>query len=109
MPTVNLLPGREKLLPPNGVYYSNVWFDGTCYPAISNVGYKPTVSDERTIGVETYLYDFTEEIYGSEIIVELLEHKRAEMKFDGVEALKAQMRKDIAEGAAYHGTGQLEK
>ena len=64
---------------------------------------KPTVSEERTIGVETYLYDFTEEIYGKEIVVELLEHKRDEMKFDGVEALKKQMRKDIAEGAVYHG------
>lgn len=106
MPTVNLLPGREKLLPPNGVYYSDVWFDGKCYPAISNVGYKPTVSDEKVIGVETYLYDFTEEIYGSGIIVELLEHKRAEMKFDGVAALKAQMQKDIAEGAVYHGIGK---
>lgn len=102
MPTVNLLPPREKLLPPNGVYYSHVWFRGVCYPAISNVGYKPTVSSERTIGVETYLYDFTEEIYGSEIIVELLEHKRAEMKFDGISALKEQMRKDIAEGAEFH-------
>lgn len=109
MPTVNLLPSREKLLPPNGVYYSNVWFAGTCYPAISNVGYKPTVSDEQIIGVETYLYDFTEEIYGSRITVELLEHKRDEMKFDGVESLKEQMRKDIAEGAAYHGAAFLEK
>lgn len=103
MPTVNLLPSREKLLPPNGVYYSRVWFRQRGYPAISNVGYKPTVSNARIIGVETYLYDFTEEIYGSEITVELLEHKRAEMKFDGVSSLKEQMQKDIAEGAAYHG------
>lgn len=103
MPTVNLLPSCEKLLPPNGVYYSDVWFRGVRYAAVTNIGYKPTVSEERTIGVETYLYDFTEEIYGREIVVELLEHKRDEMKFDGVEALKKQMRKDIAEGAVYHG------
>lgn len=106
MPTVNLLPPGEKLLPPNGVYYSAVQFGGVRYPAVSNIGYKPTVSDERVIGVETYLYDFTEEIYGSEITVELLEHKRAERKFDSVEALKEQMRRDIAEGAAYHGRCQ---
>lgn len=103
MPTVNLLPSREKLLPPNGVYYSYVWFRGVRYTAVSNIGYKPTVSDERTMGVETYLYDFTEEIYGKDVVVELLEHKRDEMKFSGVEALKGQMQKDISEGAAYHG------
>lgn len=103
MPTVNLLPPEEKLLPPNGVYYSYVWFQGRRYPAISNVGYKPTVSDEQVIGVESYLYDFTEELYGKEIIVELLDFKRAEMKFDGVEALKAQMGRDIAEGKTFHG------
>lgn len=103
MPTVNLLPPEEKLLPPNGVYFSYVWFQDRCYPAISNVGYKPTVSDEQVIGVETYLYDFTEDLYGKEITVELLDFKRAEMKFDGVEALKAQMGRDIAEGMAFHG------
>lgn len=103
MPTVNLLPPEEKLLPPNGVYYSYVWFQGRRYPAISNVGYKPTVSDEQVIGVESYLYDFTEELYGKEITVELLDFKRAEMKFDGVEALKAQMGRDIAEGKTFHG------
>lgn len=102
MPTVNLLPSEEKLLPPNGVYYSYVWFQGRRYPAISNVGYKPTVSDEQVLGVETYLYDFTEELYGKEITVELLDFKRAEMKFDGVEALKAQMGRDIAEGRTFH-------
>ncbi|MCM1175160.1 MAG: bifunctional riboflavin kinase/FAD synthetase [Blautia sp.] len=103
MPTVNLLPSGEKLLPPNGVYYSYVWFRGTRYPAISNVGYKPTVSDVQVIGVETYLYDFTEEIYGREIIVELLDFKRAEMKFDGVDALREQMSRDIADGRRFHG------
>ena len=42
MPTLNLLPAEEKLLPPNGVYYSRVLLAGKRYPGISNVGYKPT-------------------------------------------------------------------
>ena len=67
------------------------------------MGYKPTVSDEQVIGVETYLYDFTDDLYGKEITVELLDFKRAEMKFDGVEALKEQMHRDIAEGMVFHG------
>lgn len=102
MPTVNLQPANEKLLPPNGVYYSYAWIDGIRYPAISNVGYKPTVSDEPTVGVETYIYDFDKNVYGMEIAVELLRFKRAEMKFDSTEALKEQMRKDIDEGIIFH-------
>lgn len=102
MPTVNLRPANEKLLPPNGVYCSYAWVDGIRYPAISNVGYKPTVSDEPIVGVETYIYDFDKNVYGSEITVELLHFKRAEMKFDSVETLKEQMHKDIDEGIIFH-------
>lgn len=103
MPTVNILPQEEKLLPPNGVYYSNAWLEGKSYPAISNIGKKPTVSDESVTGVETYLYGFEGDAYGRQIDVELLGFKRAEMKFDSVESLKKQMRRDIEEGAAFHG------
>lgn len=102
MPTVNILPPEDKLLPPNGVYYSNVWMDGVRYPAISNVGCKPTVSSAQATGVETYLYDFEKDVYGKEIAVELLAFKRPEQKFDSVEALKEQMHRDIDEGSDYH-------
>lgn len=102
MPTVNLVPGKDKLLPPRGVYYSKVLYKGKKYDAISNIGYKPTVSQEKTLGVESYLYDFTEEIYGEEIEVSLLAFKRSEMCFEGIEALQEQMQKDIAEGKKYH-------
>lgn len=102
MPTVNLLPPEEKLLPPNGVYYSYVWLEGKRYPAISNIGCKPTVSNEKVMGVETYLYDFSEDVYGKEITVELLDFKRAEKKFDRIEELKEQVHRDIDEGAAFH-------
>ena len=60
------------------------------------------MSSEQVAGVETYLYDFTGEVYDKEIVVELLAFKRAEVKFDNIEALKSQMQKDIAEGAVYH-------
>lgn len=101
MPTVNLLPEKEKLLPPNGVYYSRVNFGGRLLYGITNIGCKPTVSRERVIGVETYLYDFREEIYGQEVEVSLLHYKRPEMRFDGVEALKTQMQQDIEEGRGF--------
>lgn len=102
MPTVNIVPSEEKLLPPTGVYYSYVWLEGVRYAAVSNIGCKPTVTDENVMGVETYLYDFDGDVYGKEIMIELLYYRRPEMKFSGVDALKAQMQEDIAAGLAFH-------
>lgn len=102
MPTVNLLPEKNKLLPPKGVYFSEVLYKGKKYAAISNVGCKPTVSQEEVLGVESYLYDFEEEIYGEDIEVGLLAFKRPEMRFEGVDALREQMQRDILEGKKYH-------
>lgn len=101
MPTINQIPEQQKLLPPNGVYYSRVRLGGKLLNGITNIGYKPTVSDERVLGAETYLYDFSQDIYGREAEVSLLHYKRPEMRFADVEQLKAQMQKDIAEGHRY--------
>lgn len=103
MPTANLIPAKDKLLPPNGVYYSEVVVDGMEYKGISNVGCKPTVSDSMLMGVETYLYDFSGDIYGREICVRFLAFRRPEMRFDSVESLKLQMMRDIAAGERYSG------
>lgn len=97
IPTVNILPPVGKLLPPFGVYSSIVVIDGQKYKGMTNIGRKPTVSSANQVGVETYIYDFDEDVYGKNIEVRLLEFKRPEMKFDSVEDLKAQMEKDIAD------------
>ena len=98
MPTANLLPEGSKLLPPNGVYYSRIILEGRTYRGITNVGCKPTVSEERIMGVETYLYDFEGEIYDRDITVELLAFRRAERTFDSVEALRRQIEEDVEAG-----------
>lgn len=100
-PTVNLLPADNKLLPPNGVYYSRVRVGQEVYRAITNIGCKPTVTDERVVGVESYLYDFARDIYEEEIEVSLLEYKRPEMQFADLEELKRQLRQDIADGVGF--------
>lgn len=97
MPTVNIIPPAEKLLPPNGVYFSKIEMDGNEYKSITNIGTKPTVEGTR-IGVETYIYDFDEDAYGKSAKVSLLQFKRPEMKFDSVEKLKKQMESDIEAG-----------
>ena len=97
-PTVNLLPPAGKLLPPNGVYYAAVRYNGKIYKAISNVGTKPTVSSEKRMGVESYLYDFDLDIYGQEIEVALKSFRRPERRFGSLEELKKQLDLDIADG-----------
>ncbi|MCM1111967.1 MAG: riboflavin biosynthesis protein RibF [Muribaculum sp.] len=101
-PTVNLLPDPNKILPPPGVYYSQVRCGEERFRAVSNVGCKPTVSKERIMGVESHLYDFDREIYGEEIEVALYAFRRAERKFPDVEALREQLAADIEAGRRYH-------
>ncbi len=95
IPTVNVMPPDDKLLPPYGVYASRVHVDGAAFDGMTNVGRKPTISEKERVGVETYIYDFDSDIYGKFIKVELLKFVRPEMKFDGIESLKKQIASDL--------------
>lgn len=95
MPTVNIVPDRDKLLPPYGVYEAVISYDGHHYRGITNVGVKPTVTDERKPVVETYIFDFDKNIYGEEIVVNLVSMVRPERRFDSVDELKKQIESDI--------------
>ena len=95
IPTANLKPDDKKLVPPNGVYFSLVHLDEKVYKGITNIGVKPTVEYVPEKGVETHIFDFSDDIYGKNIEVELLRFHRAEMRFENVEELSAQMQHDI--------------
>lgn len=99
-PTVNLVPSSEKLMPPSGVYVTVSRFGDRVFRGITNVGYKPTVG-EKFLGVETYLFDCAEDLYGQECEVEFLKFQRPEQKFPSFEALRNQMQKDVANGKQY--------
>ena len=101
MPTINILPEKEKMLPPKGVYYSRTVIGDKEYKSITNIGKKPTVSNEEQIGVETYLYEFDQDVYGKNAIVKLLEFKRPERKFANLDELKKQMIEDVNEGREF--------
>ena len=105
VPTANLLPPDEKLLPPYGVYVTRTSISGRgdrVYGGITNVGCKPTIQGSNPVGVETHLFDFDEWIYDREIKVEFLKCVRQEQKFDSLEQLKLQMNKDIEKGIKYY-------
>ena len=102
MPTLNLYPDEDKLLPPNGVYFSRVLFQEKSLYGTTNIGTKPTVNDTPALSVETYLYDYEGDLYGREITVELLHLRRPEMKFRDVSELREQMERDIRAGRNFH-------
>lgn len=95
IPTINMILPENKLLPPNGVYVTEVLVDGKTYMGVTNIGCKPTVSDENIIGVETYIDDFNQDVYGEKIVVSFIQFIRPEQKFDSIEELKSQMKSDI--------------
>lgn len=103
MPTANLPFPAERLFPPFGVYFSRVLYGGKSYAAISNVGCKPTVTDDGGVGVETYLYDFEGNLYEEDITVQLLAFHRPEQRFESVDALKRQLWSDREAGLTYWG------
>lgn len=95
VPTINMILPENKLLPPNGVYVTEVLVDGKTYMGVTNIGCKPTVTDAKVIGVETYIDGFHQDVYGEKIVVSFLQFIRPEQKFNSIEELKAQMQSDI--------------
>ena len=101
-PTANIVPDKDKILPPFGVYASKTVIDGKEeYYGISNIGVKPTISDNNAVNVETNLIGYDGNLYGSSIKVELIHFQRPEMKFESVEALKNQLVRDIEFSKTY--------
>lgn len=93
-PTVNI--EGDAILLPNGVYKTKLHYDGKIYNSITNIGNRPTVTDEKVRMIETHIYDdFSKEIYGENVRVEFFEFIRGEKKFENVEELKEQIKRDI--------------
>jgi len=97
IPTVNLRLPPEMALPPYGVYASKVLADGKSYIAATNIGVKPTFVDAGAPTIEPHLLDFTGDLYGSMIHVELHKFLRPEKRFDDPEELRAAIEQNIRE------------
>jgi len=98
-PTANIPLGRH-LEPARGVYAVRAALpDGRVVPGVANIGLRPTVGGTES-RVEAHLFDFAGDLYGQEIGVALARFLRPERKFDGLEALKAQIAEDAAQARA---------
>ncbi len=92
-PTANIKM-EDKLCPQTGVYAVEVVVDGRVYEGAANIGYNPTFGD-KTLSLETHLFDFSGDLYGKEITVRLIERLRQEKKFSGPQELAEQIARDI--------------
>lgn len=102
IPTVNLAVPDHVLSPARGVYVTEVFLpDGRRFPGVTNVGTRPTVSDSGAVSVETYLLGFDGDLYGQELRLEFCRRLRGEVKFDSLEALRDEIRRNIRQAEAY--------
>ena len=100
VPTANLRLPEGVLVPKYGVYCCNAVVDGVAYPAVTNVGNRPTVEGHH-VTVEPWLLDFTGDLYGREITLEFYRFLRPERKFNSLEELKWQIQVDAEETRRY--------
>ncbi len=95
LPTVNLPLPAERVIPANGVYAAWCWVEGQRLPAATNVGVRPTF-DGRTASIEAHLLGFEGDLYGVTLRLEFVLRLRPERRFADVDALIAQVRRDVA-------------
>ncbi len=100
-PTANLAPDNETL-PHAGVYICAVRFlddgdpgRGEVIPAVTNLGYRPTFDDQRSLVAEAHLMDFSGDLYGRKVDLDFLERLRPEQKFESIDELKVQIGRDV--------------
>ena len=98
-PTANLEASPEQALPADGVYATWAYIGNRAYPAMTNIGQRPTFGGgERT--VEVYVLDYHSDLYEHEMKIDVIERLRDEKKFGTAEELKRQIADDIKQGRA---------
>ena len=96
IPTANLHLPDGLAIPRFGVYACCVLIDGVRYPAVTNIGTRPTVDGEG-ITVEPWILDYSGDLYGREITIEFYKFLRSEQKFPSLEALQAEIHRNAEE------------
>ncbi|MCI2057099.1 MAG: riboflavin biosynthesis protein RibF [Oscillibacter sp.] len=101
-PTINLALPPHVLAPSYGVYITKAFLpNGTSCVGVTNVGTRPTVNSGSDVTVETFLLDFNGNLYGLPVRLEFYKRLRDEMRFDSLDALKAQIASDADIARAY--------
>lgn len=102
MPTANLGVDENKLFPPHGVYASLSKMDGTFFRGMTNIGFRPSDDDIPVATVETWLIDFSRDIYGKGITLEVHKYIRGVKKFlGGLDEVRKQIDQDVVDVQKY--------
>lgn len=94
-PTLNFRLPNEMAIPPDGVFVNRVRIDGKWYGGVGNIGDNPTFKNQYH-RCEVHVFDFNQDVYGKEVLVQFISYLRGEVKFDNLDALIAQMKLDEA-------------
>ncbi len=93
-PTANIEFEKDKVLPKKGVYAVKVFVANKEYKGMLNIGTRPTINISNKKNIEVHIFDFHEDIYGTEVKISFFKYIRNEIKFKNIEDLKIQLIKD---------------
>ncbi len=100
-PTININFNKMNVIPKYGVYITKTYVNDKCYKSISNVGIRPSVETTDIPNVETYIFDFDQNIYGKPVTIEFIKMIRPEIKFKNSSMLYEQVEQDILNAKSY--------
>ena len=100
-PTINMRFPDGVIIPRHGVYAAKAYVDGEEYMSVTNVGVRPTVSEDGGVNVESYLLDFNGNLYGRLVRLDFYKFMRPERKFDDIDELAAQIKHDAESTRKY--------
>lgn len=101
-PTANLrVDDPDKLVPSDGVYAVRVTVAGKVYGGMLSIGYRPTMNNGPERSIEVNIFNFHSDIYDQSIRLSFIHYLRAELKFDSIDGLIAQLHKDAVDAARY--------
>lgn len=103
-PTANLRP-QNRVIPRRGVYVTGTLIDGEWHRSVTNIGLRPTFTDDTEPSVETFVINWSGDLYGDVVRVRFLQRLRDERKFGSLEELKAQIGKDLERAESYFARG----
>ena len=100
-PTANIyIENKYKIIPKNGVYIVEVFFNEKSFNGMMNIGLKPTIGG-KNISIEVNIFNFDQDIYNQKISISVLEFIRSEIKFNNIEQLKNQIKLDAIKATNY--------
>ena len=99
-PTANLHP-RNRVIPRNGVYVTGTLIEGHWRRSVTNVGVRPTFTNDAEPSVETYVMNWTGDLYSDVVRVRFLHRLRDEKKFGSIDEIKAQIESDVSRAQSY--------